>query len=370
VLAKYGLTPVSNDGPLAQVVRMSDPSSATVRALINEPIVADTAGIDRGRSEVPESAWPAWQRARFSQWWLRFQVFTGVNEHTNAGEAVAAMFYALPLFVVAAAIPWLQQRLPAGATGIRLAGFGLFGIATAFGLMRSPYDVRAVDDVVVPAILFGCIVAALWRSAVAARGVSRALLAVASVMFAVLVMKSVAVAGEFEDRAAWLAGEGQSVVRMRGAWQDVRDRLVADPPLKYWKGTPGSVELQLAQYAAECVPSSRRLLVLWFAPEIYYHADRLMAARHLVYEASYQSLAHEQQLTLDKIQRYEPPMVFESGDLDTGVRAQFPALADYVHREYTAAGVAEDNGRRFRIFLRKNEPAPRSYGDHAWPCLS
>jgi hypothetical protein len=189
-------------------------------------------------------------------------------------------------------------------------------------------------------------------------------------MFAVLVMKSVAVAGEFEDRAAWLAGEGQSVVRMRGAWQDVRDRLVADPPLKYWKGTPGSVELQLAQYAAECVPSSRRLLVLWFAPEIYYHADRLMAARHLVYEASYQSLAHEQQLTLDKIQRYEPPMVFESGDLDTGVRAQFPALADYVHREYTAAGVAEDNGRRFRIFLRKNEPALRSYGDHAWPCLS
>jgi 4-amino-4-deoxy-L-arabinose transferase-like glycosyltransferase len=370
VLAKYGLTPVSNDGPLAQVVRMSDPSSPTVRALINEPIVADTAGIDRGRSEVPPSAWPAWQRARFSQWWLRFQFFTGVNEHTNAGEAVAALFYALPLIVVVAAVPWLQRHLAAGATGVRLAGFGLFGIVTAFGLMRSPYDVRAVDDVVVSAILFGCIVAGLWRAAIAARGLRRALLAVASVMFAVLVMKSVAVAGEFEDRAAWLAGQGQSVARMQGAWSDVRDRLLADPPLTYWKGMPGSVELQLAQYAAECLPSTKRLLVLWFAPEIYYHADRLMAARHLVYEASYQGLAHEQALTLDKIQRYEPPMVFESGDLDTDVRAQFPALVDYVHREYSPAGALEDNGRRFRIFLRKTEAAAKSYGDQAWPCLS
>ena len=91
----------------------------------------------------------------------------------------------------------------------RLVAFGLFGVVTAFGLMRLPYDVRAVDDVTIPAILFGCCVAALWRTAFARRGVLRVVLALAAVMLAALTFKSVAVAGEFPSRVAWLTGEGR-----------------------------------------------------------------------------------------------------------------------------------------------------------------
>jgi 4-amino-4-deoxy-L-arabinose transferase-like glycosyltransferase len=370
VLAKYRLTPVSDDGPQVQVVRMSEQSSGAVRGLINEPIVADTSGIDRSQSKLPWSTFPLWQRLRFSHWWLRFRVFTGVNEHGNAGQAVAAIFYTLPLIVILAAVPWLHRYLRPRATPARLVAFGLFGVVTAFGLMRSPYEVRAVDDVTIPAILFGCCVAALWRTAFARRGVLRVVLAVAAVVLVVLVVKSVAVAGEFPSRVAWLTGEGRSLERMRGAWREVHDRLIAGPPLTYWNGMPKSAELQLSEYAAKCLPSSQRLLVLWFAPEIYYYSDRLMAARHTFYDSGYQNIGQEQQLTLAKIRRYAPPFVYATGEIDSYTRSLYPEIVDYVHREYEAIGALEDDGRRYQLFLRKGASVVRSYGEHEWPCLT
>ncbi len=370
VLAKYDLTPVSDDGPQVQVVRVSDQSASVVRALISEPIVADTNGIDRGQSKLSWSTYPVWQRLRFSHWWLRLRLFTGVNEHENAGEAAAALFYTLPLIVIVTAIPWLHRYLRPRATPSRLIGFGLFGVVTAFGLMRSPYEVRAVDDVVVPAILFGCCVAALMRTALASRGVMRAALVIAAVMFSLLTVKTVAVAGEFADRVAWLAGEGRSLSRMEGAWREVHDRLLAEPALSYWNGKPKSVELQLAQFASECLPSSERLLVLWFAPEIYYYADRLIAARHLFYDSGYQDIEQELRLSFEKVTRYAPPLVYATGELDTYTRTLYPRVVDYVHRNYELIGAIEDNGRRYQVFLRKDAAVVRRFGEHEWPCLT
>jgi hypothetical protein len=370
VLTKYGLTPVSDDGPQVQVVRMSDQSTGAVRALINEPVVADTNGIDRSQSTLPWSTYPLWQRLRFSHWWLRFRMFPGVNEHGSAGEAVAALFYSLPLIVIVTAVPWLHRYLRPRATPARLIAFGIFGVVTAFGLMRSPYEVRAVDDVVIPAILFGCCVAALMRTAIASRGVMRAALAVAAVLVALLTVKTVAVAGEFADRVAWLAGDGRSLSRMEGAWREVHDRLFAEPTLSYWNGKPKSVELQLAQFASECLPSSERLLVLWFAPEIYYHADRLMAARHFFYDSGYQTIEQELRLSLEKVKRYAPPLVYATGELDTYTRVLYPGVVDYVHRDYELIGAIEDNGRRYQVFLRKDASVVRRFGEHEWPCLT
>jgi hypothetical protein len=223
--------------------------------------------------------------------------------------------------------------------------------------------------VVIPAILFGCCVAALWRPAGVARGGKRVVLAAAAVILAVFMVKSVAVAGEFADRMAWLAGDGRSMPRMEGAWREVHDRLLAEPPLAYWNGRRKPAELQLAQYAAECLPSSQRLLVLWFAPEIYYHSGRLMAARHL-YDPGYETLQQELRLTVDKIKRYAPPFVFATGELETYVARLYPEVVDYLNRDYKAIGAIEDNGQHYRVFLRKDASIVRSYGEHEWPCLT
>jgi hypothetical protein len=367
LLARYGLSPVSNDGPLVQLVRLSDHSVPAIRRLINEPIVEDTAGIDRGQATL--STWPVWQRWRFSHWWLRFRVLTGVDEQTRAGNAVAALFYALPLIVFISAGPWLHRYLPDPVTGRRLAVFALVGIVTAFGLMRSPYDVRAVDNVVVPAILFGCCLTVLWRTGAAMGGVRRWLLVTGAVVFALLVVKSVAVAGQFGDRVSFMAGDWRSLQRTRRAWVDVGTRLITQPPLKMWDGRDAPVQIRLAQYADACVPRSKRLLVLFAAPEIYFYADRLMASRHLFFNAAYESLPVEERLTVEKIRRFSPPLVFATSSFDTFTRRMYPGVGDYIHGAYETAGSVEEEGVGYVILLRRNEPVLRSYGEQHWPCM-
>jgi hypothetical protein len=117
------------------------------------------------------------------------------------------------------------------------------------------------------------------------------------------------------------------------------------------------------------VPPTKRLLVLWFAPEIYYYADRLMASRHLFFESGYELLAHEQQMTVDKIQRFSPPLAFAKADLDTFTREYYPGVVEYIHQKYEPVGSVEEEGERYLILLRRGEHIVNSYGDEQWPCL-
>jgi len=369
LFTRHPVLPVSTEGPRVQVARLLDFSPPAIRALINEPIVEDTSGIDRGQSSLLPDTWPAWERQRFSHWWLRFRILPGVDEQTRASNATATLFYALPLFVVLTAV-WLRRYLPEPVTGWRLALFALAGITTALGLMRSPYDVRAVDNVVIPAILFGCCAAALWRASVSSGPATRWLIRVAMVVLVSLVVKSVAVAGQFGDRVSYLAGDWNSIAHARGAWTDVAARLTAQPPLKYWEERDAPVQIRLARYAAECVPRSRRLLVLWAAPEIYFYADQLMASRHLFFDAGYEKLPVEEHLALEKIQRFSPPLVFATGSLEAFTRQMYPGVVDYVGRTYEAVDSIEEEGLRYIILLKRNEPVVRPYGEHHWPCMA
>ena len=369
LVARHRVLPVESDGPELQAVRLLDFSAPAIRTLVNEPIVADTSGIDRGQSTLLPDTWPAWQRQRFSHWWLRFRVLPGLDEQTRASGAVAVLFYTLPLLVLAAAV-WLRRYLPEPVTGRRLAVFALVGIVTALGLMRSPYDVRSVDNIVTPAILFACCLAALWRAAAVATLPRRWLMRSIVLVFALFVVKSVAVAGQFADRINWLAGDWHSAARARGAWADVRARLTAQPPLKYWEGRDGPVQIRLAQYAAECVPPSRRLLVLWAAPEIYYYADRLMASRHLFFDAGYERLPVEEHLALEKIRRFSPPLVFARENLEAFTHQMYPGVVDYVRGAYETVDSIEEEGVRYLILLKRNEAVLRPYGEHQWPCMA
>jgi hypothetical protein len=64
------------------------------------------------------------------------------------------------------------------------------------------------------------------------------------------------------------------------------------------------VTLRLAAYARECVPESERILVLWFAPEIYYYSDRLMATRHAFFLEQFGDLPYEREMEMDKVRAF------------------------------------------------------------------
>jgi hypothetical protein len=235
--------------------------------------------------------------------------------------------------------------------------------------------VRAVDAVVPAAILFGCGVAAGARFASARGRATRAITMLLLACLSLLVMKSVATAGELRSRTGWLSGEWTSAARMRGAWLEVSERLFTSPPIDFWQrraaeGRPVPGTMQLAAYVRACVPPHERTLVLWFAPEIYYYADRPAAGRHFVFVREWGALPSEQNAALQRVQRYSPPIILATEGIDGLARATLPRVVDFVHSEYDVAGSLAADGEHYVVMARRGRPVVRQYGAGQWPCYT
>jgi hypothetical protein len=149
------------------------------------------------------------------------------------------------------------------------------------------------------------------------------------------------------------------------------DELTATPPLAHYLDRPARFTLRLAAYVRDCVPPSDRLVVLWFEPEIYYYSDRLMALRHPVFAPAWSALADEQRATLDKVDRFKPPLVLaRRSALDEYARATYPGVMAYVEQQYTLAATAHDSGEDYLIYARRDRPALRTFGPQPWPCFT
>ncbi len=369
VRENYGLTTDSVEPDGLERVVLSAGTLPRLRALLNEPSVEDTTGIERSTAAIPDSAWPAGERRRFERWWLRLIVLPALRGQERASEFTVAVFYLVTggLLVFA---PLLSRLLPGRLSPWALALFALFALLVNLTMLRSPFSARAPDAVVLAAIAFGCCIAGLWRAG-GRRGWALWLAARATaLLLTVAAVSSVAGAGEFDERLRVMTGDGTSMRRARAAWTDVSRELFTSPPIDYFQTRAPRVEIRLAEYARACVPAGERLLVLWFAPDIYYYSERLMAQRHLVFVPGWSALEHEQRRALDKVQRFAPPIAFaRRSALDRDARASYPGVVGYVDQEYELAGSLSDNGEEYLVLARRDRTPSGQFGEFGWPCF-
>jgi hypothetical protein len=297
------------------------------------------------------------------------QGFWTLDAHARASETTVALFEALPILAIVVAATPLRRHVPGVVSRASLAGFALFTLVVDAGLLRTPYDVRAVDGVVLPAILFGCCATALARGGAGETGILRWSARVGATALVVATVTSVAGAGAFTHQAAWILQ-----LRSADGWRRPFAEFVTSPPVEYFRSYArrADVSVAFAEYARACVPSSDRILVLWFAPEIYYYADRLMAARHAVFVTNWSALPHEQDATIAKIARYKPPVAFaRRAALDAYTRETFPGLIDYVNEHYrVAATVDKYEGEQYLVLARTDRTPTGRYGAESWPCYT
>jgi hypothetical protein len=367
VLQQYGLTVVSTRDAVSQTVRASEQTVVAIRALIAEPVVEDTNGIDRGNSEISSSTWPPSQRRRFDHWWLRLRLLPGLDQQVQAGESATILLYGLPLLAIAVAFP-LKRYLPARVGPVHLVCFAIFAVLVNIGVLRAPFHVRAGDGIVLPGIVLGILCAMLIRARGELTPFMRRVTTVGGVIVVVLLLKSLAVAGLSGERVTWLAGEWESLSRARGAWEEVTGRLISTPPIEFWRNRRPEVTLRLAAYARECLPATDRILVLWFAPEIYYYSDRLMASRHAFFLPEFSTLRHERDMEIEKIKRAPPMIVFTKAGSDSAARRAFPAVMDLVSREYRVGGQIDEGSDHYSFLVRNDRIPVRAYGADGWPC--
>ena len=368
VRARYDLSIVESTDEGVERVRLSDSSLANLRGLVNEPIVADTAGIERTTAEPSPASWPAPQRWRFNHAWLRMRVLPELDSQARASEVAVALFYILPIAMVICA-PWLKRYLLVPGSTWVLVAFALFVFLVDAAMLRLPFPARAADAVVLSAVVFGCCVAALWRASVASGWWRRVCLASSAAALGLAVMLSVAQASRFGERIGSLTGHG-SPARASSQWSASFAELLASPPLGYFIDKRARFSLRLAAYVRACVPETDRLLVLWFEPEIYYYGDRLMAQRHLVFAPTWAAVAHEQRMTIEKITRVAPPIALaRRSALEGYARASFPGVVDYVQQEYRQAATIAEDDEEYLILVRRDRPVVRLFGPENWPCF-
>jgi hypothetical protein len=323
---------------------------------------------DYVRAEIAQSVYEN-NRAGGHKWPLTDlpDRFLRLDAHTRASEMTAALFTWLPVLAIVIAVTPLRRRLPGIGSGASLGAFALFTVVVDVGLLRTPFDVRAVDAVVLPAVLFGCCLAALMVVARAGAGIGRWSSAVAATALVVVGVQSVAGAGGFTSHVEWI---GQLVTA--DGWPRAFRELITTPPVDNFRDRPADASIRFAEYVRTCVPRNDRILVLWFAPEIYYYGDRLMASRHAVFVTNWAALPHEQDATLRKIARYKPPIALaRRAALEAYTREAFPRVVDYVNREYSVAATVDDYpGEQYLVLTRNDRTPLGEYGPRRWPCYT
>ena len=252
--------------PLTTNVRLLDPSTENIRALLNDPMIADTQGIDRRSSSIPTTSWDLVDRMRFRLIPLRIRLPV-FEDPERAADTAAWMF----LLLIVAAIAWCYKTRSDDDALVRerrqgVAIVAALSITSMPGLMRQPLSVYAPDFIVLPAILAGWAVWVLLQGA-AARGQSRASWPIVATISALLVL-AVGSAGLFWSRIGQLPVDSASVGAVREVWTDAWRRLSVSPPIESWNQEPAPENIELARYIQRCTAPGTPLLVLDFAPEI------------------------------------------------------------------------------------------------------
>ncbi len=325
-----------------------DTSTANGRALMNDPAIEDTAGIDRLTGAVYVPGW-----------------YVGpmrILPDLDTAPASAALLFFLFLLLPAAAIVVLALNGgPAGPLGqwerVKIAAVILVAILTFTGFVRQAIDARIGDAVVAPVVL-GAWLSAKWlagaRSSLRSRAARTAILAVVLLV----VTRSIVVAGGVEPR-----------FERRDAFAVTWRQLVTSPPFDAWPAQ-GSAKYRIARYVRECTRAREPLLVLWGGPELYYYADRPFAGRIGLYMEGYYRSDVNQRADAAALERDQPPIVISEPGRELKDLVTHPSALAFLARHYRPLGdLTATDGSVLRVFARTDRPATSTHPDVGWPCF-
>lgn len=325
---------------------LHDPSTDRGRALMNDPAIEDTSGIDRLTGEVYVPGW----------YLGPIRLLTGID---TAPASAALLFFVFLLLPAAAVVALALDRGPSGPLGewerVKIAAVILVAVVTFAGFVRQALDARIGDAIVAPVVL------GAWLSARFLAGArppwSRVARAAVLVALLIPVTRSIVVAGGVEAR-----------VRRAEPFDVTWRQLVTSPPFDAWPAA-GSARYRIVRYVRECTGPTEPLLVLWGGPEMYYYADRPFAGRIGLYMEGYYTTEVNQQGNATALERDRPPVVITEPGRELRDLASHPSALAFLARHYRPLGdLTVSDGTVLRVFGRTDRPSTSTHPDVGWPC--
>ncbi len=322
-----------------------DPDPAKVGALLADERVLDTSGIDRGRGIVVGGTWGGRvTRAVSSVGVLRD---LGFFHRENAVPWLYYLFWMMPFLAFSLVMVNGRRPAPQSAEAPFILGAAALCVMTNFLFLRDPLAVRLADATAVTGVLGVWAIAQLrHRLTHVAPGAGpvrdRARQLGFGVVVALLTIVTLVAAAELGSfgrvlvAARWTQGPSRAVEHVG---EHIRD-LGSQPPIDRF-GPPGSQRHalgQVARYVRDCTDPSDRLLVTWFAPELYFYTERRFAAGLAFLNPGFFSSERDQRLALSRLVTQTVPIVLVAADRYEGVfRSTYPLLYDYLTRVYGVA---------------------------------
>ena len=368
--ARFGLTAGTRVEDRTWRYVLTDHETGNLRALIQDPMVDDTSGIDRGTFQVLPERWESWLTRKL--FILRLSLAPGVFTAQNA----LAWFYYLTILVPLVALGWVAAAWWSGRVArpeaAVVAAAAILCFIISHTLIRGSPDSR-LADVAAPTFVLAAWLAR--RRGGPRESLVRARLARAGIVILFLVtfwsVWTVGGTGITGGLGARIANAG-IWDGPAGVWEQlgVMNRRLLDRPIDTW-APPGSTGLRaLTRYVLDCTAPSDRVLVTWFEPDVFYYAERGFAGGQVYLDAGWHASAADQRLTIERMQRQSVPIVLGRRDLVEEFRQEFPLVYDYVQARYRlAAELAFGEEQSYLIFVDGRRDPDAEHPDLGLPCF-
>jgi hypothetical protein len=356
---RYALTDGMGDRDTTWSYVLGDTTPATIQALVNDPLIADTHNIDREAFRpVVRETWIQGARNRFSV--LRTRLAPGMLTPANA---LAWLYYATILVPYATLLVLLVKWRRGTLNPFDLPTIGTAAVLCLVihqTLVRDSPDSRLPDVAGPTAVLAAWITSVGWhvRWKTARCGVAVLWLAT---------LWSAATFGETGERlsAAGVPGGPAAVIsRVREMNQRVQMR-----PIDWYAPVGSSGVRGLTRYVLECTRPSDRVLTGSFEPQIAFYAERAFAGGQVYLRNGWHGSRQDQLTTIERMRRARVPIVLFSAPTEPEIQNGFPLVYQYVHDNYREVARAAFDGDREYVVLVNQRTEPRStYAPLGLPC--
>ena len=342
---------------------LRDTSTANIEAMIRDPLVDDTQGLDRSRFVLSSEL----ERPR-----LRSQLDTVEN-------ATAFLYYLFVCLPGAAAVALWRLRRSGTVTRVLASVEHLAPLLVLAGMLnvsflsRGSTNIRIADVGVTATVLLAWLLSALAsrdaHALVRHAGARLLVRAAAAVVFVLTVLSAngLAQASRSVSDAGFSEGPAELVRRAGLVW----DRLGAHPrTFVADEEQPGI--LRVARYISACTAPEDQLFVFGEHPELYYFSDRRFAGGHAWLLPYYYSGDTDEALIVSRLKDAAVPVVLtETGSVyDEDYREVFEQVHAYIAAAYVDAGEVEFGGPRpLRVLVRADLVPVGRYEPLDLPCF-
>jgi hypothetical protein len=351
---RYSLDPIRDS---ADRYRLTDVRGDNVRALVSDPMVEDTSGIDRGSLRVPEGGFP-WMYQMLQRYVpiVRLRVLPGVISASNAEPWLTDVTFFVPWVALVMLCGSLIVRRPSGwddpATCLIVATATL-SIITYQTLVRASPDSRLGDIAGPTAVLLGWLLWKGWTLRPRVVYFTRPLVAVLLLLTCGSAMSYGRIVGRLD--AAGVNGPTNFARRLFGV-----GTLFGTRPLDLYS-PPGATGLaRLSRWVNECTVESDRIALIGFEPQVFFLSERGFAGGLAFYDLGWNSSDRDQALVLQRWSRERVPIVLAMETEWGSFSRDYPAIRAWIDARYDVVEQSSFGGGKPVTVLTLKSMAPVS----------